>query len=149
MSEPQFLYDKSHLPSGPWLNEPDRYLWKDEKTGYHCLIKRNPRMGILCGYVAIPRNHPCFGKDESDIDVNVHGGLTYAKECDNDPITGICHQSEDGDHVWWVGFDCGHYKDINPQLKDILNFADMQYRDFEYVKNECVDLAEQLKDLES
>jgi hypothetical protein len=42
------------------------------------------------GYVLLPDNHPFYGKDYDEIDVDAHGGITYA--------------DEDG----WIGFDTAH-----------------------------------------
>lgn len=54
------------------------------------------------GYIAVPPEHPWFGKDYDSIDADVHGGLTYGK--DHAP-----NQKPDG--YWWIGFDTGHYQD--------------------------------------
>ena len=31
----------------------------------------------LCGYLGVPKDHPWYGKDYDEVDVEVHGGLTY------------------------------------------------------------------------
>jgi hypothetical protein len=36
-------------------------------------------MGHRCGYVSVPAEHPMFGKHYDDVEVTVHGGLTYAE----------------------------------------------------------------------
>jgi len=28
------------------------------------------------GYVAVPKEHPLYGKDYNNIDIDIHGGLT-------------------------------------------------------------------------
>ena len=38
-------------------------------------------LGSWCGYVGVRGNHPAAGKDYDDLDVLVHGGLTYADYC--------------------------------------------------------------------
>ena len=66
-------------------------------------IKENtwlPRYLMDCGwgngYVILPPEHPLFGVDYNDIDVDVHGCLTYgAMEDEN----------------WVVGFDTAHFAD--------------------------------------
>lgn len=62
---------------GEWEQEPD------EESFVHaellCAIRRNEHSGSLCGYVAIPPAHPAYGKDCNDLNVTVHGGLTYGK----------------------------------------------------------------------
>jgi hypothetical protein len=74
----------------------------------------------------------------------------------------ICHTVEPGedDCVWWFGFDCAHYHDLIPEMLrlreskaygGIFNNAtepytrSETYRTIEYVRNECRELAAQLK----
>lgn len=130
-------------------NEPDKKQWQ-HKNGLACLIVRNP-MGALCGYVGVPKEHPCYNKPYDEVDVDVHGGLTFSDPCyeSDNPAKGICHISEE--EVWWLGFDCAHCYDITPKpipgftpfWKDPL-FGDCTYKDFEYVTNEVNKLAVQL-----
>jgi len=70
-----------------------------EHEGLKCLIRRHNTLGHLCGYVVLPEGHYAYEKDYDDIDVDVHGGLTYAN-------------MEDG--KWVVGFDCAHLGDYVP-----------------------------------
>lgn len=140
---------------GPWTNEPDRELWKDEASGLDCLIRRGPS-GALCGYVGVPAGHLAHGADiydwESDLldGINVHGGLTYAAPCDGDQEAGICHVPQPGepDDVYWLGFDCSHAFDLRPSsVGKGYPFSpgpDETYRDFEYVRSEVTSLAAQL-----
>ena len=99
----------------PWLKEPDRVLFKYE--GFPCLLNRAPT-GAWCGYVGVPPGHPAHGKDYGDVEVHVHGGLTYSDSCQEDGP--ICHVPEPGepDDVWWLGFDCAHYNDFAPKHDD-------------------------------
>lgn len=77
-----------------------------ESTGSHagfdyCVMVMP--MGHRCGYVLIPEGHPWHGKGYDDIDVEVHGGLTFCSNVDDTerwPKTGF-----------WIGFDCAHYLD--------------------------------------
>ena len=55
------------------------------------------------GYVRIPEGHPYYEKTYDDIDVRVHGGLTFG-----DHIFGRDKYFSDG---YWVGFDTAHYGD--------------------------------------
>lgn len=138
---------------GPWNLEPDKISWVDLETDLDCLIVRN-RLGNLCGYVGVTKEHPFFGKSYHDVDedIYVHGGLTFSDSCDEDNPEGICHvplDGRDGD-VWWLGFDCGHYTDLTPVFLaepytglDIM--ADGTYRTVEYVVTEVTNLAKQLK----
>jgi hypothetical protein len=137
--------DKSDWPRGPWNDEPDKKQWTDEATGLPCLIHRGPS-GALCGYVGVTDGHIYFRVDYGAVDVDVHGGLTYADFCSpsDDESHGICHVPAAGepDHVWWLGFDCAHFGDCCPEFKSSANHT---YRDFDYVTAEVTRLAAQLK----
>lgn len=82
------------------------------------MIPASMRVGFANGYVAVPKDHPFFGKDYDDVDVEVHGGLTFA--CPGNNITAAdLPETEvlegylyDLDENWWVfGFDTCHYMD--------------------------------------
>ena len=52
-------------------------------------------------YVRIPEDHKYFQKGYDDVDVDVHGGLTYSgKKVSNTENEG-----------WWIGWDYAHYGD--------------------------------------
>lgn len=150
--------DKSEWPDGPWKNEPDKMQFTDPDTGLPCLVVRSPNSGALCGYVGVHETHPVFGKDYDDVDVEVHGGLTFASLCVDDPERkehGICHIVEPGedDRVWWLGFDTAHGMDYMPAFTlrmeekfGVSPFPDppSQYKTLDYVKAEVAHLAEQL-----
>ena len=74
------IVDRSDWPSGEWDKEPDRATWVHEATGARCTMLRGA-LGAWCGYVGVNGNHPCAGKNYNDIDVAVHGGLTYGGYC--------------------------------------------------------------------
>ena len=143
--------DKSDWGDGPWQQEPDKKQWMDERTGYACLIHRSPASGGLCGYVGVPERHTDFGKGYDDVDVSVHGGLTFAGSCSKveNPSFGICHLVEPGesDRVWWLGFDTAHCYDYSPAMNKygIHHESSEKYRELAYVEAEIKDLANQLK----
>lgn len=96
--------------------------------------------GHLSGYVKIPDGCP-IKHGTYDVDVDVHGGITY-------------NVKEDGEH--WIGFDCGHCEDIIPSIRvlckkmNIHNYKDnfmCTYRGFYYVVIETRNLAEQVRAL--
>ena len=129
----------------PWKNEPDKLHWVDEATDLDCLIVRND-LGALCGYVGITKGNQYFEKEYNEVPVDVHGGLTYSAFCNEGGK--ICHVPLPGrsHRVWWLGFDCGHWGDLIPgMLKYGVNLGD-RYRDIEYVKKECRNLALQLNE---
>ena len=76
------------------------------------------KAGEYNGYVAVPPEHPLYGKGDSAEEVealDVHGGVTYTGK-----IKLLPYPSELLDHKeipcdWWVfGFDTCHYGD-NPE----------------------------------
>lgn len=138
--------DKSKWPMqhGPWMNEPDKAQWIAH--GLDCLIVRGPHGG-LCGYVGIPESHPAFGKGYDDVSVeHAHGGLTFAARCEPNANEeqDICHRHDVAANavVWWLGFDCAHCTDVSPSYER--NNGDRIYRTFEYVKECCENMAQEL-----
>lgn len=54
------------------------------------------------GYVRICEGHKLYGKTYDDIDISVHGGLTFGEHIkDNNTFS-------DG---YWIGFDTAHHSD--------------------------------------
>ncbi len=96
----------------------------------NCVIRRNT-VGALCGYVCINSDNSLYGLDYDEIsyriDFTPHGGLTYGDQIDGS---------------WQVGFDCAHAGDFCPNLPS--NYGGGVYRDLEYVKEECEQLAESI-----
>lgn len=101
-------------------------IFKGKVNGFDCEIREIEWSGHLCGYVKIPEGHPSHGKDYFDIDVDVHGGLTYGQFRD------------DG---YWIGFDCAHFGDLLP--KSPSRFGGV-FRDKEYVLRELKHMTEQI-----
>lgn len=138
--------DKKDWPRGEWDNEPDKAHWVDESTGLDCLIVRGSS-GALCGYAGVPKGNSHFEKEYFEIDVEVHGGLTFADKCSpgEDESVGVCHPKVGAanEFVWWLGFDCAHAWDVLPS--HAWSFGhDSTYRNFDYVKQEVTRLAGQL-----
>jgi hypothetical protein len=116
--------------------EGDFHHFTNEFNGIEicCKIVRNG-FGALCGYVCINSDNTLYGKDYNDISILIdyfpHGGLTY---------------SDFDDGSWKIGFDCSHYGDLIPQLNIESNLSTTSgeeiYRDLEFVKSECKNLAE-------
>jgi hypothetical protein len=158
--------DKSTWGEGPWQAEPDKCQWIDEASGLDCLAVRVPWGGSWCGYVGVPEGHPAFGRGYEEVDVEVHGGLTFAGPCqegENAEEHGICHIPLPGrpERVWWQGFDCAHAGDIMPGMDAALRahgsqpvryggcsgYPEDEYRTLEYVQAQCAHLAEQVQRL--
>ena len=141
---------------GPWQAEAEKIAWTDPKTGFGCIIRREPG-GHLGGYVSIGSDHPLFGFDARAIPrtvINVHGGLNYAERCDESgpEELSICHvvaRQAAHDDRWWIGFSCDGLADFIPSIPRHATEAEalgieQTYRDQEYVFARCTDLAAQL-----
>lgn len=154
--------DKSAWARGPWDSEPDKMQWVDEATGLPCLIHRAYTTGGLCGYVGVSAGHALFEVSGEDGDIDVHGGLNFFRHCmpAEDESSGICHVvgTDEDDNVWWLGFDCSHVGDVSPAIDALVRstmllpmenqyrrlFGADVYRDIEYVRQQCAELAMQL-----
>lgn len=74
-------------------------------SGLPCVVLYRPEKHLedyRCGYVGVPKGHPLYGKQYTELDIAVHGGLTFSDRGDG--------QYLDRRH-WWFGFDCAHYGD--------------------------------------
>lgn len=158
MIERRFV-DKSEWGDGPWQNEPDKIQFKVGK--YDALIVRSELSGALCGYLGVPEEHPWYGKDYSELEVSVHGGLTYAAPCqeyEDAEMTGICHVPVPGDpdNIWWLGFDTAHLEDVTPafdqRMRETLpDYSSLwpvsrSYKNVNYIKEEIQQLALQAEE---
>lgn len=111
--------------------------------GFKCLIKRHPDFFSLNGYVGLPEGHKFYGKGYDDIDIDCHGGITFAD-----------HWEDQKDNLWYIGFDCAHHMDITPgcemrlpldmQMKISDIDSNVTYKNIEYVRNECKNIVDQL-----
>jgi hypothetical protein len=115
------------VSSGPWDNEPDEvtFVFKCFK----CVIKRMSWSGVLNGYVHVPKGNLYYGKSYDVIPIICHGGLTY---------------SSDEDGSWVIGFDTAHYLDYTPKISHPASGDKKDYKDINYVKNECMSIVWQL-----
>lgn len=155
------------------LGGADKIAWRDHASGYDCIIMRDELRGHLSGYVAVPPGHPLYGYDHDavppDLDIEVHGGLTYSAICKEGPTPRrrliwdartVCHVERPlrhatdyragHDRVWWFGFECNHVYDIVPNDRgDRSRFLGREtggvFRDEAYVYDQVVDLAAQLR----
>jgi hypothetical protein len=81
--------------------------------GLDCEIFRN-ELGILCGYLTIPKFSKLYQMNMNELPVNPHGGITYHSQ-DNSGLK--------------IGFDCGHAGDLIPYIG---NFEKNMYRIYAY-----------------
>jgi hypothetical protein len=125
-----------------WENEPDYLRFTEDTTGWECIIKRTKALGILCGYVIIPKESILYNKhynDELFNNIKVHGGLTFSDYEENvDDRDGTIFLE------YLIGFDCAHLDDLAPYKQDIYQGI---YRNIGYVEYECLRLARQLYEL--
>lgn len=140
------LFVGRELPDGPWHDEPDHVEFRSPE-GLPCILHRNG-LGAWCGYVGVPTGHPWHRRGCDDVPAEVHGGLTYAAECQGS----ICHVPQPGesDDVWWLGFDCVHLGDqslsdvfCSLERPDIFGHRSDTYRTVEYARAETLLLAAQ------
>jgi hypothetical protein len=136
--------DRTGWPAGPWDSEPED-RWEGRHAGFPVLAVRNST-GNWCGYVGVPPGHPWHGRYD-DLDVNVHGGITYGAPCQSNGGP-ICHVPAAGEPetVWWLGFDCAHWGDIVPTLRRYDrpgDDGDEVYRSLGYVQEQTRALADQ------
>ncbi len=142
----EVFYDRSAKRSddGARLGEADKVSWRDEASGYDCIMLRDMNRRFLSGYVGVPRDHPLWGWEhdavQPDLGIDVHGGLTYSRLCQHGPsptprliveAARICHVRVASpprfeplrhatDHrvedadAWWFGFSCDHAYDLIP-----------------------------------
>ena len=98
-------------------------------------------MGHRCGYVGVPEGHPMYEKHYDEVNVYVHGGLTY---------------SELDDGLWTFGYDCAHWDDAkDPALmsaeykKVFVNLMGSggTIKTLDFCAAECESLAKQLEEM--
>lgn len=131
---------------GEWVEELDAFRY--EYKGYECLVLRICRKesytkeehyfgGHLCGYVVIPKNHPFYALDftEIKIEIDCHGGITFS-ECNDTHL---------------IGFDCAHSGDYVPSTEKLRGrsnisklFFNPTYKNFYFCMNECFSIVDQL-----
>lgn len=101
-------------PPGPWDKEPfNKVVWVDPETDLDCMLIRGG-MGAWCGYVGVREGHPAHSIPYNDVDVRVHGGLTFGAPCQEGAR--VCHHVEGRPEVYWLGFDTNHGGDLAPGM---------------------------------
>lgn len=148
------------IVGAPWEGEKDLYKFREPTTGFRCIVVRMSHSGSLNGYVEVPRRFklaspsrkrgkkyvwkeertvPAMVKREGYMrisGIDVHGGLTFSG-----------HLKSRYSKRLVVGFDCAHYGDLCPGYDWIGMRFETVYRNFDYVKSECFNLAKQLAKL--
>lgn len=114
---------------GPWERETNEHQWIDPETGFICRVLRNKMTGTWCGYVGVEEGHPAYEKGYDEVDVAVHGGLSYGD-----------FWKGDRSGPWYLGFDCAHAGDLMPAFPQLGG----SYKAAPFVVEECRVLAMQL-----
>lgn len=68
--------------------------------------------GYANGYVAIPPDHPLYGKHYEDVNIEIHGGLTFSSVVNHSILAK--EELIDGEvpeNYWVFGFDTLHWND--------------------------------------
>ncbi|MBW8308063.1 MAG: hypothetical protein K0M45_00215 [Candidatus Paracaedibacteraceae bacterium] len=125
-----YLVDKVGWPAGEWHNEPNCILWIDRGTGLKCVIFRHYYYGTLSGYIYAPLSALPESEDYNDLDLEVHGGVTYGEVYQDSYI---------------IGFDCAHLNDFCPGISKLI-IQERQYRNVDFVRSQCESLARQIKE---
>lgn len=121
-------------------------------AGFPCVVLFQA-MGHRCGYVGVPKTHPYYGAGYHEVDLNCHGGITYAEN--------HLYGQNDKD-FWWLGFDCSHICDA-PDAESTQKYFPEQYerykdcgyfnsdlrfgctvKSLDYVIADCKNIAEEL-----
>lgn len=98
--------------------------------GYEGYVLQHPLFKHLNGYLQIPVTHDLHGKGYDDIEIDVHGGLTYIGE-------GLPQLEKKG---YLIGFDCAHAGDWSPLMPSDWD----TYRDIDFVENQIIHMIDQI-----
>jgi len=141
-------------PTHPWYHGPRTEKGPERPTPILGGTWRPSAYG-LCA-LRPPCAESCDHTPESLL--RVHGGITYSGVCQGH----ICHVTQPGmpEHLFWYGFDCGHFLDVIPGMDAMLASLGKEqrfgrdedtpvrlrshYRDVAYVTAATNELAEQL-----
>lgn len=126
------------------------YIVEKEFTykGYDCLVI-GYNIGHRCGYVRLPEGHKYYKKHYDDIPVDVHGGLTFSEDIDDE----LAERFERFPKGYWIGFDCAHLGDAQDEqlmsqgLKETysrIGFGSGHIWSTSDVEEECKKVVEQL-----
>jgi len=74
--------------------------------------------GYANGYVAVPPEHPMYGKGYDEVNVSIHGGLTFSEKKSNinnpewwENVEKLGFTEDVPEDYWVFGFDTCHYED--------------------------------------
>ena len=108
--------------------------------GFTCRVLDGP-FHHYNGYIAVPKTHSAYGKNYSDLSIDVHGGLTFGEQ------GGTGNKEWPDPELWWFGFDTSHCSDrIEYHSGDISNPGGIRWT-VEMVARECERMAEQFAEM--
>ena len=122
------------------MKQVPQETWEAGK--YTCHIRQVPGLGILCGYIGLPKDHPDFGKHYNELmaGYEVHGGLTFSYHS--------MPSINDNRDKWWIGFDCAHFSDFIPKIPETCEPVST-WKDVGFVKKEIDALISQARKREN
>lgn len=122
---------------------------------YILVVTMNRTMGIRCGYVAIPPEHPARQKSEAGElggVIEVHGGVRfYGNHATLDKLL-----ENTSEPHFWIGFDAAHRGDgydpenvSDPAMREIIRLMDkgLSVRSLDFMIQETEYLASQLAEM--
>ena len=125
----------------PMIYQTDRkieLLYKDKYKNYNYYILN---LGTHpTAYIEIPKGNSLYEKHYDDIDILVHGGLTYSDHS----LMMITSEN------WYIGWDYAHYDDYMTFMEDIYKDLKMPLHKWttEEIIEECKNVIEQIIVLE-
>ena len=135
----------------------------EERFEYKCfpcvVVMQN--MCFRTAYVGIPQGNPLYRKHYENINVDCHGGLTYARDS-------LLDQPETD--LWWIGFDTAQwgdgydyeagkklFADSEDNMEGILCMEriyrecgtnDFPFKSLEFCKSQCKSIVDQILESE-
>ena len=115
--------------------------------GYHLMVVFIN--AFRCGYVGLPKGHKYVGKHYDELDLDVHGGLTFSEHN---------HRLKKEGYEYYLGFDCAHFddgadlkymKENGATLDEMMIYRHMdgEVRTKKYVLSELYNMVHQLEAL--
>lgn len=111
-------------------------LYRSQYNGFEYIVIS---YGIHpCAYVKIPKEHPLYGMNYSEIDIECHGGLSFS---------GSLSEILNGEDGFWIGWDYSHYNDYDGSYEKSFGVA-TQYLQFtkKWSTDEIVEECEEVID---
>ncbi len=113
MTPKEFETDFLKTVYGVYLTDGGSIVEHDSIDVYgHRLVAIFTPMGHRCGYVGVSENSPLRMVEYDDLNVDVHGGLTFSGNLNTD------------ESQWFFGFDCAHVFDA-PDIEKMKEYIEM------------------------